>query len=166
MAVGAVRLCAQPDMRKAAASARLFVPFTQRSGIVDRGIVDALRPDTIVFVAHVGAVTPDAIEAGLANDVRFVRPDMRAAIGAELSALVGSRRLATELMGRSTIASVPVVAGGFIGRRGDVVVDSISRPSCVLGIADGRGSVLYGPSAEFADRIAAVEAEVWRHRFL
>jgi hypothetical protein len=91
---------------------------------------------------------------------------MRAALAAELTALAGARRLATELMGRAEIAGTPVVAGGMIGRRGDVVVDSISRPGRVLGVADGRGQVIYGADGEFADRVAAVRAEVWRNRFV
>jgi hypothetical protein len=165
MAVGQTALLAEPDVHVAATGARLFVPFTGRSGIVDRAVVEALAPGAMVLVAHVGAASPEAIETGLARHVRFVRPDMRAALAAELNALLGARRLARELMGRSEIAGVPVVAGGLIGRRGDVVVDSISRPLRVLGIADGRGAVIYDGFAEYADRVAAVQAAVWRNRF-
>ena len=166
MALGSVILAAEPDTAMAARSARLFVVFTDRLGIVDQRVVQALAPDAVVFVARVGSMRPDAIEEGINRGVRFVRPDMRAALAAELHALIGARRLVTEMMGRSEIAGVPVVAGGCVGRRGDVVVDSIARPLQVVGIADGCGTVIYEGFGEFAERVSMVQAAVWRNRFV
>jgi len=36
-----------------------------------------------------------------------------------------------------------VVAGGVYGKYGDVVLDNFSKPKRVLGIADGKGGILY-----------------------
>jgi hypothetical protein len=93
-----------------------------------------------------------------------VRPDMRAALAAEIEAAEGTRRLVEDVMGRRTINGVPIVAGGVIGARGDVVVDSISRPTRVIGIADGRGAVLYDARSEFDEAITRVEQEIWRQQ--
>jgi hypothetical protein len=35
-----------------------------------------------------------------------------------------------------------VIAGGIVGEAGDLIVDSISSPSLILGKADGLGGVL------------------------
>jgi len=50
-----------------------------------------------------------------------------------------------------------VVAGGLVGALGDVVVDSITNPTRVVGVADGRGRILPGGKG-FEDRIRMVES--------
>jgi hypothetical protein len=59
-------------------------------------------------------------------------------------------------MGRTTIAGIPVVAGGELGRPGDVVVDSVTEPSRVIGIADPFGGIAfkYAPQEkQWVDRV-------------
>jgi len=47
-----------------------------------------------------------------------------------------------------------------VGRYGDVIVDSITNPTRVVGIADGTGHVIYQRKQEFEDAIAKVEEEI------
>ena len=51
-----------------------------------------------------------------------------------------------------------VVAGGVIGQKGDIVLDSINNPSLILGVADGKGSFLnLVGEGDYKDRIAKVQ---------
>jgi len=75
----------------------------------------------------------------------------------ELAAQLGIASTARDLMGRGEIAGFPVVAGGLVGALGDVVLDSISNPTRVVGIADGQGRILSSP-AGYEDRVETVEA--------
>jgi hypothetical protein len=59
-----------------------------------------------------------------------------------------------------------VVAGGLVGRRGEVVVDSVSNPSRVVGVADGEGTVIHERRRRFADRLEKVEHEILRRQVL
>ncbi len=52
------------------------------------------------------------------------------------------------------------ISRGLLGARGDVLVDSISRPTRVLGICDGGGDVMYGEEAD----VARMNAEKWIER--
>ena len=47
-----------------------------------------------------------------------------------------------------------------MGDKDDVVVDSISDPTRVVGIADGKGSVLYSYSPQQSNRVRAVVEEI------
>jgi hypothetical protein len=53
------------------------------------------------------------------------------------------------------IDDVAIVAGGAIGARGAVIVDSVEHPTRVIGLADGNGGLL-AHSAEYADNIRIV----------
>ena len=87
---------------------------------------------------------------------------MRAAMAGEMTTVLRTHQMQKH-MGRGEIAGISVVAGGILGEEGDVVVDSIIEPSKVIGIADGRGNLLYGREPDYVRRTIEVEREIlWR----
>jgi hypothetical protein len=66
-----------------------------------------------------------------------------------------------EIMGSADLSGVAIVAGGVIGARGRIVVDSIKNPGRVIGIADGMGGLLT-PEEEspFLELKESVQAEL------
>jgi hypothetical protein len=62
------------------------------------------------------------------------------------------------------MAGVSVVAGGLMGREGDVVIDSISNPTRVIGIADGTGRLLRKTSAANLKKIKKVKPEILKRK--
>jgi hypothetical protein len=95
----------------------------------------------------------------LRKGARVVRVDLRPALAATALELIHVRRIVEENMGREMWDGVPVVAGGLIGDEGDIVVDNISRPTRVIGIADGRGGIQdTGTNAEAVGKVRHVIA--------
>jgi 4-hydroxy-2-oxovalerate aldolase len=151
---------------EAASSADLLVAFARKRPPITRAVLEVVRKDCIIFDAGIGAVSKNGIVYGNQHGLRIVRPDMRAALAAELTSGLGAQRTVTELMGRSEMGGVPVVAGGLVGRRGEVIVDSVSNPSRVVGVADGEGTVIYERRRGFAERLEKVENEILRRQVL
>jgi len=145
--------------------AHVLVAFHKKRPVVTSQMLRLLKNNSIVFDASLGAVMPEAIEWAAEHGIRVVRPDMRAALTGELSSLLGTTEIASQLLGKGEIGGVPIVAGGLVGRRGDVVVDSIASPTRVVGIADGTGRLLYHDD-QFKERVATVETEINRRRAL
>lgn len=78
-----------------------------------------------------------------------------------------THELKDRIMGEGKIADIPVVAGGVLGRKGDIVLDSISNPTMVIGVADGKGELLKESKiSPFIDRIKKVRLEIARRRFV
>ena len=51
-------------------------------------------------------------------------------------------KLRQKIRGIIKVGSLTLVAGGVIGNRGDIVLDSIMNPQYPLGVADGTGRLL------------------------
>lgn len=166
MAEGRGRVEHQARPVAAAHAAAAVVRFGREAPLMEAEVVAAVAPDGIVFDAGIGCLTDAAMACAHQRGVRMVRPDMRAALAAELALLVGAARLTQDIMGRGLIAGVPVVAGGLIGRYGELVVDSLAHPTKIVGVADGRGSVIYERRPEFAAALTAVETAILQTQLL
>lgn len=95
-----------------------------------------------VLDAVLGSLAADAAKEGLERGLPLYRLDMRAGLSGEVTSVLDTEELVGRVLGRRSLAGVSVVAGGVLGRKGEVVVDSISKPLQVLGTADGRGGLL------------------------
>lgn len=132
----------------AAPTADAVVSLSPRSPAVTSDIVGRMRKDTLLYDGGIGSLEPDAVAAAEQHGVRVVRVDLRPTLAATALELMGMKRIVENHMGRDSWNGVNVVAGGLIGHEGDVIVDSISWPTRVIGIADGGGGILQPDSAD------------------
>jgi len=146
--------------RDAAAGAFIMVGCAPKIPTIMPEMIDAMDRLGLVVDMGVGSLSSAAIKRGSQLGIRMIRVDMRAAIASEIVHILGVQDVAHRMMGRGEISGVPVVAGGMIGERGDIIVDSIDQPTQVIGIADGSGYVLYEWSADDRLRMQRVEAEL------
>ena len=156
----------QADPMSACVGANTLLSVWQPPRQVTHAMVETLAADAVIMDAIIGSVAPEAIALAVERGIRVIRPDMRAGIATELRLAMGAYRLVHEVMGRGELAGVSVVAGGLLGKYGDVVLDAWSHPSRALGVADGQGRVLYQIPAEFADDFAKVEDAIFRKQLL
>lgn len=137
---------------EAAAEADAVVSLSPRRPAVDSETVARMRRGALLYDGGIGSLAREAVPAAEARGIRVVRIDMRPSLAATALERMGMRRIVREHMGRATWDGVSVVAGGLIGREGEVIVDSVSRPTRVVGVADGRGGVLHPDAAAPAVR--------------
>lgn len=122
--------------------------------------VDSLRKGAYVIDAAIGGLSPEALAAARDLGAQILRVNIWPALGAALAAAHESARVFEEAFGWSTLDDVAVVGGGAMGRAGDVIVDSVRRPTRVIGVADGRGGVVFDYEGEAAERVRRVSAEI------
>jgi 4-hydroxy-2-oxovalerate aldolase len=121
-----------------------------------------LMPGTFVLDAGIGSILPDGLEEVRHREGMLIRVNIWPSLAAALEAAHESARVCKESLGWEILAGVPVVAGGAMGRRGDVVVDSVRQPTRVIGIADGRGGVLFSYGPEEVEKVRKVLKEITR----
>lgn len=82
------------------------------------------------------------------NNIHVYRIDMRAALVSEVLLRLESKKLVDEVCGQFSFDNVRIIAGGFIGFKGDIIIDSINNPRKIIGVADGLGGILTSKESE------------------
>lgn len=97
--------------------------------------------ECVLIDAYVSSLAKEQIREVLGDGNRIIRTEMHAEIHAEVqNALLAQSRF-NDLNLQLNLGGLLMIAGGAIGTEGSVVVDSISRTTRVIGIADGRGRI-------------------------
>ena len=121
-----------------------------------------LSKGAYVLDAGIGAILPDGIAEAQRRGCLLLRVNIWPALTGTLSAAHESLLENRDAFGWETIDSVPVVAGGAMGRSGDVIVDSVKHPTRVIGVCDGQGGVRFRFNEAEAQRVRRVQAEINR----
>lgn len=121
-----------------------------------------LSKGTFVVDAGIGAILPDGIAEAQRRGCLLLRVNIWPALTGTLSAAHESLLENRDALGWETIDSVPVVAGGALGRSGDVIVDSVKHPTRVIGVCDGQGGVRFRFNEAEAERVRTVQSEINR----
>jgi 4-hydroxy-2-oxovalerate aldolase len=144
--------------------ARLVVAWTKGRQSLTADDVRQMQAGIYLIDASIGAIGAEAIEEANRREVLPVRVNIWPALAGALLVAHESARVCQTALGWGTIAGASIVAGGALGRPGDLVVDSIHEPTRVVGIADGRGGVVFSYDREQADRVRKVDEEIFRRR--
>lgn len=142
--------------------ARQVVLWTKGPPTFGAHEVRQLQAGAWLLDASIGAVLPDGLEEAHRRGVLPVRVNIWPALAASLLAAHESARVCQTALGWETLAGISVVAGGALGRNGDVIVDSVREPTRVVGVADGRGGVVFSYDPDQAIRVGKVTEEIYR----
>ena len=112
----------------------------------------------VAIDAGIGGFSTEFVNQLYENGSDTYRVDNRSALSALMLSAVENIDLVDNVKGELNYRGIRVVAGGQMGFHGDVIVDNISSPGCVIGIADGAGKTLYPPyDEETLARINVIE---------
>jgi hypothetical protein len=81
-------------------------------------------------------------EVSTKNNLVF-RVDVGDALSSEIDALISQHELLKSVVKTRTIGGIRFVVRGVVGNKGDVLVDSLTNPTSVVGICDGDGNIIH-----------------------
>lgn len=136
----------------------VVIGFSINKPVIFLEFIKGLSKDTMILDAGIGSISEDAIKYALDNNYNIFRLDMRAGLSGNIINVIESYDLRKNVYGKKKFLDFNIVAGGFFGLRGDIVVDSIKNPTKVIGVADGKGNLMNKENAAtFKERIKNVE---------
>ncbi|MDR9793256.1 hypothetical protein Q8A72_09750 [Aeribacillus pallidus] len=120
----------------------LMISFLSSENIISADFLNYLKQDGTVIDGGINNFSKDFIEVALNNGVSFIRLDTRIAFHYALMNLnLETFHFFDNVFGTREIEQIRCVAGGILGRNGDVIIDQIKNPTQVVGIANGLGGV-------------------------
>ena len=159
------KIYASADSIEASKGANILVGILPYSPMITTQMVQVMQERGMVIDAGISTIYPDAIEYGISHRIHLYRLDMRAGLSGEITNVLESLELTSKVIGAEDYDGVRIVAGGTLGRKGDIVVDSISQPTRVIGVADGRGGLLEESEKErYQEKLVRIEAMIFKKK--
>lgn len=132
-----------PGTRLPAAGAVDFaVSFGVDGSLMDASVVEGMKPGGTIIDAALGSLPAEIYSLAQEKGITVLRPDMRIVIASEIVMGLGHMEFYQKTVGRIELDGVTFISGGIVGRPGDVVVDSVSDPAKIVGLADGSGKLI------------------------
>lgn len=122
-----------------------FISFVSAEEVINDSYLKLLKPNSLCLDGGIGNFTKSFIKLALQEGHEVRRLDVRQSqeiMDGYLRSRLDSKF--DNIIGRDVIYNESIVAGGIIGRKGEIIVDRIKKPSQVIGIADGIGGIIDG----------------------
>lgn len=101
-----------------------------------------ISQDTLFIDVGINNFNSDFIQYLLQKDIDIIRLDTRIALPYQLLMMNAyTEDFFESVIGQKVIDGITVVAGGIVGKEGEVILDKLVGPTQVIGIADGSGGV-------------------------
>ena len=117
----------------------VLVSAVSADSVITPDWLTRLAPQALCLDVGINNFTADFLEGALSAGHTMMRLDVRSA-GDPLP--TEPNPFFSEVAGQIDVDGVTAVAGGYIGKYGDVVLDRITPPSRVVGVANGTGGLL------------------------
>ena len=118
------------------------IGFARGIPVITKSIVSKVKNGGFVFDGGLGTISPSGICEARKRKISLQKIDIRMGFFSNVMLMINTEKLLGKIYGKKNIKNFDIVAGGYIGKKGDVVVDSITNPKQIIGIADGKGSLM------------------------
>ncbi len=110
--------------------------------VLDYSYLDYLNHNAFVIDVGINNLTPAFIEKAPTRNINIMRLDVRMATPIlQAHTQIAHFPFFKETAGNLVLHGVSCVAGGIIGKEGDVVLDTVCKPKHIIGIANGTGGL-------------------------
>lgn len=121
-----------------------LISFLSSEKVIGEHYVDRIKSGGFAIDGGIGNLNEKFICKSLSKKIENYRLDVRFAtpfLKANIEAKEYRRYFFKTIIGFKIINKVQVVSGGLIGNNGDIIVDKISNPEHVIGVANGYGGL-------------------------
>ena len=127
------------DNQIAANGADVLIGTTNGIPAITKNMVQDLAESALIIDVGKGTMEIDAIIMASKKNISVFRLDISAALAGVIEAQLVMDDIVKRKMGSRKLNGETIVAGGVFGKAGDIVVDNITKPEVVYGIANGKG---------------------------
>ncbi|MDC0308930.1 hypothetical protein OAL38_00635 [bacterium] len=121
--------------------AHVLIGATNGIPIIDDAIVKSVRTNCLILDIGKNNLEKTALDLARSKSLEICRTDVTTSLEGFVCEMLSLNHNISYAYGRRVIEGIGIVGGGYFGEPGDVIVDNISCPKIIYGVADGMGSV-------------------------
>jgi len=118
------------------------IGFTRGIPVITKEIVLLVKKGGLILDGGTGTISPNGIQQARIRGLKIMKVDSRMGFSSYASLMLNSEKLIFAVSGTRKMKGFNMIAGCVIGDKGDVIVDNVSKPMKVLGVADGKAKIL------------------------
>ena len=120
----------------------VFIAFTSASNVIPASSLHFMKEKGLAIDGGIDNFTPEFIQKAADYNLQCYRLDVRTAFPHTVLYLNEyTKNFYQHIQGEVFVDHIRLVAGGIIGFEGDIVVDNISYPKQLVGVANGTGGL-------------------------
>ena len=109
--------------------------------LIDADILRSMQKNTLIIDLGKNNLTEDALRFAGENAIEIYRADVTTALEGFIHETLRMEALLSLSYSKKDLGYCTIVGGGFFGRHGDIVVDKITEPTNIFGVAAGDGTM-------------------------
>ena len=125
----------------------VIIGATSGVPIIDVNLLKSIKKDAIIVDLGKNTLTKEAIKFALTNNIEIFRTDVTSAFEGFIYEAIKMDEILQYSYGKKDLGFCFIVGGGSLGEKGDIIVDNITYPKRIFGIAAGDGTIKKEPSA-------------------
>jgi len=146
------------DNMVAVNGAHLLIGLTDGSSVITAAMIEALiTPGVILLDGGKGCFLPEAISLAEREGIPIYRADVRPGFEGHIGMALETERMVLGSLGRKEINGIPIVSGGLLARKNEVVVDNVNDPRVVFGLAGGMGDFIRNLDTDQEGRVQEIQ---------
>ncbi len=118
-----------------------IIGFARGSSVITESMICKVKKGGCVLDGGLGTISLSGINEAKKRKISLQKIDIRMGFLSNALLMINTEKLLGKIYGEKRVENFHIVAGGFIGKKGDVVVDSITNTKEVIGIANGEGGL-------------------------
>jgi len=119
-----------------------IIGFTRGNSVITKSIVANVNEGGFILDGGQGTISTSGINEARKKKITLYKVDIRMGFLSNAYLMKNTEKLMSKIYGHKRIKNFNIIAGGYIGNKGDVIVNSISNPTNIIGISDGNGGLL------------------------
>jgi len=127
------------DKIKACFSANAIIGCTNDLNTISVDMLKCMHPNGIVIDVGKGNISRQAVNYAKKKKIKVIRCDITKTINNFINFYLNFYIEKNPAGTQEIKKNLRIVSGGFIGKKGDIVVDNFTKPLQVLGVSDGSG---------------------------
>lgn len=129
------------NVLQASFMADVLIGATSGYPIIDTDVIGCANKNCLIVDLGKNNLTDEALKLAVEHHIEIYRADVAPALEAFIYEMLNVQNVLENTYGRRELGYCSIVGGGYFGKKGEIVVNHLEKPTQVSGVSNGDGSL-------------------------